>query len=67
MAGKSPILPADPWIHSSVTEKKREELVHDGLLHPRTSRDLPEWRVPPTNHWELVPPEGYVVNFVAFH
>jgi hypothetical protein len=23
--------------------------------------------VPPTNHWEPVPPEGYVVSFIAFH
>jgi hypothetical protein len=42
MAGKSLVLPMDPWIHSSVMEKKLQELVHDGLLHPRTSRDLPE-------------------------
>jgi hypothetical protein len=33
----------------------------------RTSWDLPEWRVPPTNHREPVPPEGYMVSFVAFH
>jgi hypothetical protein len=67
MVGKSPVLPAEPWIRSSVTEKKLEELVRDGLLCPRTSRDLPEWRVLPTNHREPVPPEGYVVSFVAFH
>jgi hypothetical protein len=50
-----------------VTKRRLEELVRDGVLRPRTSRDLPEWRVPPTNHWEPVPPEGYVVSFVAFH
>jgi hypothetical protein len=50
-----------------VTERKLEELVCDDLLRPRTSRDLPEWRVPPTNHREPAPPEGHVVSFVAFH
>jgi hypothetical protein len=67
MAGKSPVLPADPWVRSSVTEKRLQELVRDGLLHPRTNRDLPEWRAPPANHRGPAPPEGYVVNFVAFH
>jgi hypothetical protein len=66
MAGKSPILPAYQWIHSSVTEKKLQELMRDGLLRLRTRRDLLEWRVPPTNHQEPTPPEGYVVSFVAF-
>jgi hypothetical protein len=37
MAGKSLVLPADPWVRSSVTEKKLQELVRDGLLHLRTS------------------------------
>jgi hypothetical protein len=41
--------------------------MHDGLLRLRTSRDLSEWRVLPTNHRESAPPEGYVVSFVAFH
>jgi hypothetical protein len=41
--------------------------VGDGLLRPRTSQDLPEWRVPSTNHREPTPPAGYVVSFVAFH
>jgi hypothetical protein len=50
-----------------VTDKKLQELVDGGLLRPRTSRDLPEWRVPPTNHWEPSPPKSYVVSFVAFH
>jgi hypothetical protein len=67
MAGKSPILPADPWVRSSVMEKKLQELVRDGLLRPRTSRDLSEWRVPPTDHLEPAPSEGYVVSFVTFH
>jgi hypothetical protein len=67
MAGKSPFLPTDPWIHSTVTEKKLQELISDGLLRLRTNRDLPEWRAPPVNHWEPAPPEGYVVSFVAFH
>jgi hypothetical protein len=48
-------------------ERRLEELVRDGLLRPRTSRDLSEWRVPLTNHREPVPPKGYVVSFVAFH
>jgi hypothetical protein len=32
MAGKSQVLLVDAWVHSSVTERKMEELVHDGLL-----------------------------------
>jgi hypothetical protein len=32
MVGKSQILPTDTWACSSVTERKLEELVHDGLL-----------------------------------
>jgi hypothetical protein len=67
MAGKSPVLRAEPWIRSSVMERKLQELVRDSLLRPKTSWDLPEWRVPPTSHREPVPPEGYVVSFVAFH
>jgi hypothetical protein len=67
MAGKSPVLPADAWVRSSVMEKKLLELVRDGLLRPRTSRDLPKWRASPANNREPAPPEGYVVSFVAFH
>jgi hypothetical protein len=67
MARKSQVLPVEAWIHSSVMEKWLQELVRDGLLRPRTSRDLPEWWVPPTNHREPAPPEGYVASFVAFH
>jgi hypothetical protein len=48
-------------------ERKLEELVRDGLLRPRASRNQSEWRVPPFDLQELVPPEGYVVSFVAFH
>jgi hypothetical protein len=32
MAGKSQVLPVDAWVYSSMTERKLEELVHDGLL-----------------------------------
>jgi hypothetical protein len=67
MAGKSQILPADGWARSSVTERKLEELVRDGLLRPRTSWTQPEWRVPPSDHREPAPLEGYVVSFMAFH
>jgi hypothetical protein len=67
MAGKSQVLPVEAWIRSSVTKRKLQELVGNGLLRPRTSRDLPEWRVPPTNHREPSPPEGHMVSFVAFH
>jgi hypothetical protein len=67
MAGKSQILPADAWARSSVTERRLEELVRDGLLRPRASRTQPEWRVPPSDHRDPAPPEGYVVSFVAFH
>jgi hypothetical protein len=38
MAGKSQILPADAWVHSSVIERRLEELVRNGLLRPRVSR-----------------------------
>jgi hypothetical protein len=38
MAGKSQVLPADVWVHSSVMERKLEELVRNGLLLPRASR-----------------------------
>jgi hypothetical protein len=41
MAGKSQILPADDWAASSVTERRLEELVKDGLLRLRTSRSQP--------------------------
>jgi hypothetical protein len=67
MAGKSQILPTDAWARSSVTERRLEELVCDGLLRPRASRTQPEWRVPPSDHRELASPESYVVSFVAFH
>jgi hypothetical protein len=50
-----------------MTERRLEELVHDRLLWPRASQTQPEWRVPPYDHRDLVPPEGYVVSFVAFH
>jgi hypothetical protein len=67
MAGKSPVLPIDAWVHSSVIEKKLLELVRDGLLRPRTTRDSLEWRTPPASHREPAPSEGYMVSFVAFH
>jgi hypothetical protein len=67
MAGKSQILPADAWARSSVIERKLEELVSDGLLRSRASRSPPECRVPPSDHRESAPPEGYMVSFVAFH
>jgi hypothetical protein len=37
MARKSPLFPADPWVRSLVTEKRLQELMRDGLLHPRTN------------------------------
>jgi hypothetical protein len=67
MARKGLVLPADSWVRSSVTEKKLLELVRDGLLCLRTSRDLLEWRAPSAIHREPAPLEGYVVSFVAFH
>jgi hypothetical protein len=67
MVDKSQILPADAWACSSVIERKLEELVRDGLLWPRVSRTQPKWRVPPSDHQEPAPPEGYVVSFMAFH
>jgi hypothetical protein len=50
-----------------VIERKLEELVSDGLLRSRASRSPPECRVPPSDHRESAPPEGYMVSFVAFH
>jgi hypothetical protein len=67
MVGKSQLLPADAWAHSSVTERKLEDLVRDRLLRPRASRIQPKWRVPLSDHREPVPLEGYVVSFMAFH
>jgi hypothetical protein len=67
MASKSQLLPADDRATSSVTERRLEELVRDGLLRPRTSRSQPEWIAPPSDHREPAPPEGYVVSFVYFH
>jgi hypothetical protein len=67
MVGKIQVLPAEEWVYSLVTERKLEELVHDGLLRPRASRGQPDWRVPPTSHREPTPPEGYVVSFITFH
>jgi hypothetical protein len=67
MAGKSQILPADAWARSSVTERKLEDLVRDGLLWPRASRTQLEWSVPPSDPREPAPPEGNVVSFMAFH
>jgi hypothetical protein len=58
MVGKSQILPADDWAVSSVTERRLEELVEDGLLRPRTSRSRPEWIAPPSDHREPAPPKG---------
>jgi hypothetical protein len=67
MAGKSQLLLADAWANSSVTEKRLEELVRDGLLRPKMSQTQPEWRAPPSDHRELAPPEGYMVSFICFH
>jgi hypothetical protein len=38
MVGKSQLLLADAWANSSVTERRLEELVHDGLLRPKMSQ-----------------------------
>jgi hypothetical protein len=58
MAGKSQILPADDWATSSVTGRRLEELVEDGLLLPRTSQSWPEWIAPSPDHREPAPPRG---------
>jgi hypothetical protein len=67
MAGKSQLLPADAWANSSVTERRLEELVCDGLLRPKTSRTQPEWRASPSDHRGTDTLEGYVVSFICFH
>jgi hypothetical protein len=55
MAGKGQILPADDWTASSVTERRLEELVEDGLLRPRMSRSRLEWIAPLPDHREPTP------------
>jgi hypothetical protein len=67
MASKSQLLSADDWAASSVTERRLEELVRNGLLRLKTSRSQPEWIAPPFDHREPAPPEGYVVSFICFH
>jgi hypothetical protein len=67
MAGKGQLLPVDDWAASSVTERRLEELVDDGLLRTKTSRSRSEWIAPPPDHQEPAPPEGYVVSFIYFH
>jgi hypothetical protein len=42
MAEKSQVLPADAWVHSSVMERKLEDLVRDSLLRLRVSQSQPE-------------------------
>jgi hypothetical protein len=58
MAGKSQILLADDWAASSVTERRLEDLVEDGLLRPRTSRSQLEWIAPPLPTGSRRPPRG---------
>jgi hypothetical protein len=67
MASKGQLLPADDWVASSVTERRLEELVRDGLLRQRTSWSQPKWIALPSDHREPAPPEGYMVSFVCFH
>jgi hypothetical protein len=58
MAGKSQILPVDDWAASSVTERRLEELVEDGLLWLRMNRSQPEWIASPPAYREPAPPRG---------
>jgi hypothetical protein len=55
----------DLWNSSNCTHSHLEGLIHRGLLCVRT--DAHEWRVPPAEHYFLVPPDGYVVSFAPFH
>jgi hypothetical protein len=67
MVGKGQLLPAEDWGASSVTERRLEELVDDGLLRSKMSRSRPEWIASPFDHREPAPPEGCVVSFICFH
>ena len=43
-----------------------QSLIDDGLLHPVTDPNRPEW-IAPRGEPELRPRDGYVVSFVAFY
>ena len=43
-----------------------QSLVDDGLLHPVTDPNRPEW-IAPLGEPELRPRDGYVVSFMSFH
>ena len=64
--GPPVILPADPWDLSDVFVETLQSLVDDGLLHPITDPDRPEW-IALSGEPEPRPCEGYIVSFVSFH
>ena len=66
MAGGPIVLQADPSGPSDVSAETLQSLVDDGLLHPVTDPNRPEW-IAPGNEPEPRPHDGYIVSFVAFH
>jgi len=60
------LIAADDWRPSTVMERWLQDLEREGLLRPLTSLMRPERIVPPAEHQEPSPPEGYVVSFIKF-
>ena len=50
-----------------MTERGLRDLEKEGLLRPATSSTWLEWIVPPVEHQEPSPLEGYMVSFIKFH
>ena len=60
------VLPVDPWGPSDVSEETLQSLVDDGLLHPVTDPNRPEW-IALGSEPEPRPCDGYIVSFMSFH
>jgi len=61
------LVAANEWCSSIMTEHQLRDLEKEGLLHPLTSLTRSEWIVPPAEHREPRPLEGYVVSFAKLH
>ena len=66
MAGGAVVLQVDPWGPSDVSEETLQSLIDDGLLHPVTDPNRPEW-IALYDEPEPRPRYGYVMSFVSFH
>ena len=66
MASGAIVLRVDPWGPSDVSEETLQSLVDDGLLHPITDPNRPEW-IAPGSEPKPRPHNGYIVSFVSFH